>query len=473
MHAFPEPLYASEDRGQSEALKRGSELLGFADLKPQQYAVGAVLDALHPTTGITMPRRAAKTTSILAWLIGMCDTTDGLKVAYTMATTGKSARDRFVQVIAPPMEKRVRDGLPAHVYRSNGSERVQWENGSLFQILAMSGDDFRSKEFDIVCIDEAGEAEPEESETALAAVLPTMDTSSLGMLILAGTAGEYRVGNMLWDELEEGRAGRSGILEYAMPDDTDTRLLRDWSTAVPLLEAAHPGIGTLTTLERIQRNWTKMKANVDPSLFAAEYGGIWGNRSGAGGLFTADQLAGLYLQADRLPDPPRRFALAASASDTHGSIVAAWREDGEGRLLVLAHRPGRAWLPIVARDLSRRYRVPVVVDPQASQVMQDVKQALEQLRPAARVAVQTYEDVGAAHERMKLEIEKATIRHYGQDVLTDAFVKVRRQQMGAKWKFGRVGDEDDITAAQAATLALRYYDAMPRAQRGTLEAVAV
>jgi hypothetical protein len=45
--------------------------------------------------------------------------------------------------------------------------------------------------------------------------------------------------------------------------------------------------------------------------------------------------------------------------------------------------------------------------------------------------------------------------------------------MGAKWKFGRVGDEDDITPAQAATLALRYYDAMPRAQRGTLEAVAV
>jgi hypothetical protein len=55
----------------------------------------------------------------------------------------------------------------------------------------------------------------------------------------------------------------------------------------------------------------------------------------------------------------------------------------------------------------------------------------------------------------------------------DALVKVKRQQMGAKWKFGRVGDEDDITAAQAATLALRYYDAMPRAVRGSIEAVAV
>jgi hypothetical protein len=473
MHAFPEPLYASEDRGPSEALERGSELLGFDTIKPQQYAVASVLDARHENTGITMERRTSKTTSILSWLVGMCDLNPGLQVAYTMATTGKSARDRFVKVLAPPLERAARDGAPLHVRRAAGQERIVWANGSLLQVLAMSGQEFRSQEFDIVCIDEAGESQPDESEDALAAVLPTLGTSELGMLILAGTAGQYRVGNMLWDVLEMGRAGAGGILEYAMPDDTDVGLLRDWATAVPLLERWHPGIGTLTTLDRLHRDWLLMKASADPSHFAAEYGGIWGNRSGAGGLFTADQLAGLYLHADRLPEPPRRFALAASASDTHGSIVAAWREDGEGRLLVLAHRPGRAWLPIVARDFSRRYRVPVVVDPQASQVMQDVKQALEQLRPAARVAVQTYEDVGAAHERMKLEIEKATIRHYGQDALVDALVKVKRQQMGAKWKFGRVSDEDDITAAQAATLALRYYDAMPRAVRGSIEAVAV
>jgi hypothetical protein len=45
--------------------------------------------------------------------------------------------------------------------------------------------------------------------------------------------------------------------------------------------------------------------------------------------------------------------------------------------------------------------------------------------------------------------------------------------MGGKWKFGRLSEDDDITPAQAATLALRYYDSMPRAARGTLQAVAV
>jgi hypothetical protein len=45
--------------------------------------------------------------------------------------------------------------------------------------------------------------------------------------------------------------------------------------------------------------------------------------------------------------------------------------------------------------------------------------------------------------------------------------------MGAKWKFGRITPTADITPAQAATLALRYFDAQPRAVRGTVEAVAV
>jgi hypothetical protein len=454
-------------------LRRGSELLGFDDPKPQQFAVAAVLDALHPTTAITMPRRAAKTTSVLSWLLGMADMTPGLHIGYSMATTGKSARDRFMQVIAPPFEALIRDGYPAALRRGMGAERIEFGNGSIFQVLTLSGADYRSKQFDVICIDEAGEAEPDLSAEALAAVLPTLDTSPLGMLILAGTAGKYRTGNLLWDALESGRAGRGGILEYALPHDVDVSLLREWETAVPLLEQAHPGIGTLTDLDRLRRNWEMMKAATDPAHFAAEYCGVWGNRSGGGGMFSADQLASLYLPVAALPTPPKSFALAVAATDSHAAIVAAWREQGEGRLLVIKHGEGRDWLPSAARDLAKRYRVPVVIDPQSSQVMQDVKQRLEQLRPMARMEIQRYEDVAAAHERMKLEIEQARVRHFGQEVLTEALLKVRRQQMGGRWKFGRAGDEDDITAAQAATLALRYFDAMPRTSRGTIQAVAI
>jgi hypothetical protein len=105
--------------------------------------------------------------------------------------------------------------------------------------------------------------------------------------------------------------------------------------------------------------------------------------------------------------------------------------------------------------------------------MADVKQALEQLRPAPRLEVQDYESVAAAHERMKLEVERGTVSHYGQQSLTDAFLAVKRVQMGAKWKFASMKEGIDITPAQAATLALRYYDSQPRAVRSVIEAVAV
>jgi hypothetical protein len=90
-----------------------------------------------------------------------------------------------------------------------------------------------------------------------------------------------------------------------------------------------------------------------------------------------------------------------------------------------------------------------------------------------RIEVQDYEDVGAAHERIKLDVENGVVRHFGQEQLTAAFMAVKQMQMGAKWKFGRVSDGDDITPAQASALALRYFDGLPPIGRGTLTPVAV
>jgi hypothetical protein len=287
------------------------------------------------------------------------------------------------------------------------------------------------------------------------------------MVIVMGTAGEYRAGNLLWDALHDPDAS---VVDHSGGDFIDVERLSDWGYASTMLEMHHVGLRSgLTTHARLKRNWSLLT----PERFAREYLGVWGTAGGEGGEFTADQWAALYLPGE-LPDPPRRFALGVAASDDAAAIVAAWREnDGSARLLLIDSRASRTWLPGAARDLARRYRVPVVLDPRASQTLADVKQRLEQLRPAPRLAVQDYEDVGAAHERIVREIDEGNVRHWGQQPLTDAFLAVRRQQMGAKWKFGRITEGADITPAQAATLALRYFDAQPRAVRGTVEAVAV
>jgi hypothetical protein len=71
------------------------------------------------------------------------------------------------------------------------------------------------------------------------------------------------------------------------------------------------------------------------------------------------------------------------------------------------------------------------------------------------------------------EVRGGRVRHFGQESLTEAFLAVNRVQMGGKWKFGRRSDDEDITPAQAATLALRFYDSQPRVALGAVESVAV
>jgi hypothetical protein len=412
-----------------------------------------------------MSRRSAKTESVLLWVFAMMQERPGLQVAFTMATTREAARAKFMADVYPIMEELADLHDDVKVYRGQGFEGAHL-GASSFVIVAPNDKAFRSKAFDIIIVDESGAAEPDVVEHLMPALLPTLDTSELGMLILMGTAGDYRAGNLLWDALHDEDAA---VVDYSPGDVIDVEALADWDYAEAMLEMYHPGIGTLTTTARIKRNWALLK----PAQFAQEYLSVWGNAGGEGGEFTADQWAALWLPGE-LPEPPRRFALGIAATEDHGAIVAAWRDsDGAARLLLIDSREGRAWLPAAARDIARRYRVPVVCDPRASQTSADVKQRVEQLRPAPRLAIQDYEDVGAAHERMVQEVEAGNVRHWGQQPLTDAALAVKRVQMGAKWKFGRVSESADITPMQAATLALRYFDAQPRAVRGTVEAIAV
>jgi hypothetical protein len=450
-------------------VERGSLLFEYElrgrKLYPQQFEIGECLDRLRPLSAIVMSRRSAKTESVLLWVFAMMQERPGLQVAFTMATTREAARAKFMADVWPIMDELADIHDDVKVYRGQGFEGAHM-GGSSFVVVAPNDKAFRSKAFDIIIVDESGAAEPDVVEHLMPALLPTLDTSDLGMLILMGTAGDYRAGNLLWDALHDDDAA---VVDYSPGDVIDVAALADWDYAEAMLEMYHPGIGTLTTSERIKRNWALMT----PKAFAQEYLSVWGNAGGDGGLFNSDQwTAGLLLE--KLPTPPKRFALGVAASDDSAAIVAAWRDEhGQARIVQLDGRAGRAWLPSAARDLARRYRVPVVLDPRSNTIMADVKQALEQLRPAPRLEVQDYESVAAAHERMKLEVERGTVSHYGQQSLTDAFLAVKRVQMGAKWKFASMKEGIDITPAQAATLALRYYDSQPRAVRSVIEAVAV
>jgi hypothetical protein len=192
----------------SQGVPSGATALGLIgrrnELHPQQLLLADVLSSGQRFTGVLMPRRSTKTTTILAWMIGRCLTREDFLCAYGVMTSQKKARDRFLKDVVPVLERVYPDPntRPFKIVRANGQERLTFANGSILQILGPSGDDYRSDAFDVIVLDESGEAEPELGEEVLAAALPTQDTRPGAMLAVAGTAAKYRDGNLLWDELE-------------------------------------------------------------------------------------------------------------------------------------------------------------------------------------------------------------------------------------------------------------------------------
>lgn len=463
----PRSLSGDSPRTDREGFLIGAHALGLVgrrlELKPHQLIVPEVLDAGHEFNAILMPRRSTKSTTVLAWMFGRCLTRPDYLCAYIYATTAKKARTRFAQDIAPMLDRTYQDrtSRPFKIVRAAGMERVEFDNGSVFAILAPKGDDLRSEAWDLIVVDEAGESEPEQSEELLSAALPTMDTRPGAQFVAAGTAGKYRKGNLLWNQLEDGRAGLGGIIEYAASDHITADDVETWEQMAPILEACHPGVASgLTTLETLESRFRKMRR----SLFLGEYASIFGDLGGGSSIISPAKWAQAEIPfVMTYPDPPERFGLAISVTPglTAGAIVAAWRDrEGIAHLLLLEHREGIRWMAKRTAELAKKHRVPVTHDNFGSVMV--VVEEMHQLVPRPRLDPQTTRGTTTAAGKLVEQIDSGLVRHYGQEALTSAALAARKRSIGPKaWAFGRRDLDDDIAAIEAASLALRAFDELP------------
>ena len=108
----------------------------------QQHVVDVAFET-HPDSGrlvyrevrLTVPRQSGKTTLMLAIMLHRCLLMgDGQRVGYT-AQTGQAARLKFTDDHVPVVVGSL-FGRQAQVRRSNGSEAIRWNNGSLWSVLA-------------------------------------------------------------------------------------------------------------------------------------------------------------------------------------------------------------------------------------------------------------------------------------------------------------------------------------------------
>lgn len=445
---------------------------GRKELKPQQMRLADVCNEPVDTVAVLLPRRSTKTTTLFALALGRCASREEYFVGYTTCTTGTKARDRFRKDIVPVLERLYPDmkEAPFKIRKAGGSERIEFDNGSIFQVLPPQGESFRSDAFDLIILDEAGEASPEMTEDLMAGALATMDTRPDAQLVVAGTAAKFREGNLLWETLVDGRAGEAAILEYAAPDDTDLAAidnteLENWETVERLALASHPGIGTLTTTDVIRKRWLKLTTR----QFAEEYLSIFGRLGAVETFFDMEKWA-TFKVGNELPAMPTDrsvgLAIAVHPDQSCSAIVVAWRDDeGRGCLGVADYRKGTKWLAPAAATLAAKLRTHIAHDVQGPVAI--VAEDLGRLRPRPRLAPQKWPDVQASAALLKAEFDAGNLAHWDQPDLTDAMALVtRRESTKTKgWALGRDEWESSIIAAEGAAMALRWVDQHPFRKR--------
>ncbi|PPG53413.1 hypothetical protein C5C41_06725 [Rathayibacter sp. AY1E9] len=475
-----EPTFATELSDDPELrteFLRGAQIMGLDSerkpLHPQQLYVADCLNGGRTFYGVLLPRRSSKTTTIFAFALGRCLSRDDYLVGFTCATTGIKTRTRFMDDIVKPLQRLYPDPStrPFKIALSKGEERIEFPNGSRFVCLPPDGEKFRGDAFSMIIVDESGEANPETTDDLTEGFLPTTDTVPDALVVITGTAAEYRTGNLLWGALSDGMSedeADSGAIAYMAPQDLIEQDLigpdgdPSWELAEPYFLTSHPGVGTLTTIEKMQVNFRKLKL----AQVLREYLSVFPNLGASAGAIPAEAWAKMENTDPDLPTPPARFALAfgVTPNSSHAAIVAAWREGDRARILVLDHRPGVNWLVPTVAAISKRAGVSIVYDSKLSAVKVQAER-LARKRPKPKMAEQTIPQVLAAHELFAKEVADGVIEHFNQPPLSEAArLAGWRKGRGDNRMYGRTEDGDDICALEAGILALRAYDDLPPAR---------
>lgn len=451
---------------------KGTGLL--ANLKPQMLRAVDVLTAGRFKNAIILPRRSSKTTTLWCVLLGRCWLDEMHMAGYSMLTTQKKTAERYRLDVYGPITRQWpdKDTRPVKLYKGNGTERVEFENGSVLTILSPDGDAFRSGAYDTLVADEGGAASTAMGDDIKSAVLPAFDTRPGGQFIVAGTAAKFREGNILWSTLEDPKAG---VLRFTVADSVTDENISAWepdedhpeACVRELIEAMHPGVDSgLATLEKIHENFIGLTTE----QFAEEYLGLFGTVGVTAGIFDLQKWA-LAGSGAELPTPPERFGLAFAPhpDQLSVSIMAAWRDEkGKAIPLLLEHKQGIDWAANALLRLSRKYSMPIVYD-SGSQVALLVVEQLNRAKPRPKLEPKVFMDVKKGASLIVDDVDRNNVEHYRQPELDSAAKLAIKRKAGINgWALGRnpKSPNDDITPTEAWSLAQLAYDTgKPKATR--------
>lgn len=304
----------------------------------------------YPVVVVSVPRQSGKTLLLSAMLTERCIMEDGHAAFYT-AQTGKDARARWQDLVklitASPLRRICR------VKRSQGSERLEFSNGSVLQVFAPTEDSLHGYTPPTVALDEAFAHDERHGDELMGAIEPAQQTLPNRQLWIVSTRGD--VDSVFLDGwIEKGLAGVPGValFDWGASDHHDSRdpaHLLDFHPALGL----PGGLGNGTTVETI----------IGSRLSAAKYERAYANRATAGGdVRRIDPTAWADLaESDVRPQPPPGEAKLTLTYDvaydrTTSTISGTWTDDtGRIQHKVIRWAPGVSWVAAELAEFCRRW----------------------------------------------------------------------------------------------------------------------
>lgn len=414
----------------------------------QQYmadVVGEVDDdgmLVYGESDSTVPRQSGKTVWLLAEEVTRCQRPDQW-VLY-LAQNQKAARAKLVN---DHMKRLDRSPFKArcmyHNRYSNGSEAVEWVNGSRMIIDAVSDTAGHGATLHMTVVDEAFAHEDDVAEQAAA---PAMLTVPDAQLLVNSTAGNAR-SKYLYRKVLAGRKGDTqgvAYFEWSAPEDADPGDPRVWRMCMPAL-------GYTVTEAKIEAEWRRAQRGGQEGidLFKRAYLNIWVDPP-----VLDEELEWVIPKAawlscrDYGSDLVRVsvYAVDVSPDRSWASVAMAGpRADGLTHVEVVDRRPGTDWVVGRVEELLAADGAGLVLDPAgpAGSLVAELPQArLVTAREQAQWCGLFYDAVVTRQ-----------VFHAGQPVLDAALAGAARRSLSDAWAWSRSKSSVDISSLVAVTMA--------------------
>jgi phage terminase large subunit-like protein len=391
--------------------------------------------------GLAVPRQNGKNAVLeVRELFGMIGL--GERFLHT-AHEVKTARKAFLRLAGffenkrewPELVQLVRS-----IRKTNGQEAIELTNGGGVEFVARSRGSGRGYTVDVLVADEAQELTDEQLE----ALLPTISSAPTGnpQTLFTGTppppGSTAEVFSRMRADALAGQDGRLSWHEWSVGADADPGDRELWF-------AANPALGVRLQPDVVESELAQMSTEG----FLRERLGCWSSGSTAS-VIRPDVWAVLE-DVDSAPDGRVVFAVDMPPNREACSIVVAGhRPDGLGHVELVAHEPGTAWVAGRVKELHRKWKAEVAVDPSspAGSLIPELKKAgVEVVEVAGR-------EMAQACGHFVDMVSEGSVRHIGQAKLNVAVDAGRKRTLGDAWAWHRKDTSSDISPLVGATLAL-------------------